>query len=229
MSPAENVPQKHAQTHYRNQGQRGNKAASSRGASVCQWRAMASRCANHAHPSLAYAAAPARDHRCAPEGVSDPLIFYPRSYRYYACPLVPGAGRGGYASFPARSSAYSGGESLCRPQRLATCRRVQQRPPCLELVNAVNKCGSSAAPPGRGKSRARTVPARQQERVLDASAQAKRRLGWPASATVMRCDTAGRAGCWLPRLLPGHGRPNPGVASSSMEGKRRRRRAKSEE
>ena len=78
------------------------------------------------------------------------------------------------------------------------------------------------------KPRERTVPARQQERVLDAIAQAKRRLGLPDTAPVVRGYEAGRAGVWLHRLLQGHGITNHVVDSSAIEVNRRRRRAKSE-
>jgi transposase len=78
------------------------------------------------------------------------------------------------------------------------------------------------------KPRERTVPARQQERVLDEIAQAKRRLGLPASAAVVSCYEAGREGFWLHRFLQGHGITNHVVDSSSIEINRRRRRAKSD-
>jgi transposase len=78
------------------------------------------------------------------------------------------------------------------------------------------------------KPRERTVPARQQERVLDEIAHAKRRLGLPASAAVVRCYEAGREGFWLHRLLQGHGITHQVVDSSSIEVNRRRRRAKSD-
>src|SRR5215831_4750674 len=55
------------------------------------------------------------------------------------------------------------------------------------------------------KPRERTVPARQQERVLDEIAQAKRRLGLPETAPVVSCSEAGREGFWLHRFLQGHG------------------------
>jgi transposase len=77
------------------------------------------------------------------------------------------------------------------------------------------------------KPRERTVTARPQEGVLDEIAQAKRRMGLPESAGVVRGYAAGRAGVWLPRLLQGHGLTNPGVDSSALEVNRRRRRAKS--
>src|SRR5262245_21107391 len=78
------------------------------------------------------------------------------------------------------------------------------------------------------KPRERTVPARQQERVLDESAHAKRRLGLPASAAVVSCYEAGREGFWLHRFLQAQGITNHVVDSSSIEVNRRRRRAKSD-
>ena len=78
------------------------------------------------------------------------------------------------------------------------------------------------------KPRERTVSARQQEHVLDEIAQAKRRLGLSASATVVSCYEAGREGFWLHRFLQGHGITNQVVDSSSIEVNRRRRRAKSD-
>ena len=78
------------------------------------------------------------------------------------------------------------------------------------------------------KPRERTVTARQQERVLDEIAHAKRRLGLPASAAVVSCYEAGREGFWLHRFLQGHGITNHVVDSSSIEVNRRRRRAKSD-
>ena len=55
------------------------------------------------------------------------------------------------------------------------------------------------------KPRERTVTARQQERVLEEIAQAKRRLGLPDSAPVVSCYEAGREGFWLHRFLQAHG------------------------
>ena len=78
------------------------------------------------------------------------------------------------------------------------------------------------------KPRERTVTARPQERVLDEIAQAKRRLGLPATAPVVSCYEAGREGFWLQRFLQGHGLTNPVVDASSIEVNRRRRRAKSD-
>src|SRR4029434_7434606 len=78
------------------------------------------------------------------------------------------------------------------------------------------------------KPRERTVTARQQERVLDAIAQAKRRLGLPATAPVVSCDEAGREGSGRHRFWQGHGSTNHVVDSSAIEVNRRRRRAKSD-
>src|SRR2546428_2833748 len=78
------------------------------------------------------------------------------------------------------------------------------------------------------KPRERTVTARQQERVLDEIAQAKRRLGLPETAPVVSCYEAGREGFWLHRFLQAQGLTNSVVDSSAIEVNRRRRRAKSD-
>src|SRR5262244_764960 len=78
------------------------------------------------------------------------------------------------------------------------------------------------------KPRERSVSARQQERVLDEIAQAKRRWGLPATAPVVSCYEAGREGFWLHRFLQGHGITTHVVDSSSIEVNRRKRRAKSD-
>src|SRR5215470_14323239 len=78
------------------------------------------------------------------------------------------------------------------------------------------------------KPRERTITARQQERILDEIAQAKRRLGLPDTAPVVSCYEAGREGFWLHRCLQGHGITNQVVDSSAIEVNRRRRRAKSD-
>ena len=113
-----------------------------------------------------------------------------------------------------------------------TTRKMQERTTedtlfiAFELGEKTWKLGFTT---GHGqKPRERTVPARQQERVLDEIAQAKRRLGLPESATVMSCYEAGREGFWLHRFLQGHGITNHVVDSSAIEVNRRRRRAKSD-
>jgi transposase len=78
------------------------------------------------------------------------------------------------------------------------------------------------------KPRERTMAARQQERVLDEIAQAKRRLGLLETAPVVSCYEAGREGFWLHRFLQAHGITNHVVDSSAIEVNRRRRRAKSD-
>jgi transposase len=111
-------------------------------------------------------------------------------------------------------------------------RNVQERPTegtlfvAFELSEKTWKLGFTT---GHGqKPRERTVPARQQERVLDEIAHAKRRMGLPASAAVVSCYEAGREGFWLHRYVQGHGITNHVVDSSSIEVNRRRRRAKSD-
>src|SRR2546428_8703459 len=71
--------------------------------------------------------------------------------------------------------------------------------------------------PGHGhKPRERSMPARDHARVLDEIAQAKRRLGLPETASVVRGDAAGREGCWLHRFLRAQGMTNPVVDSASL-------------
>jgi len=81
--------------------------------------------------------------------------------------------------------------------------------------------------PGQ-KPRERTVTARDQARVLDAIAQAKRRLGLPEMAPVVRCYKAGREGLWLHRFLEAHRITNHVVDASAIEVSRRQRRANSD-
>ena len=81
--------------------------------------------------------------------------------------------------------------------------------------------------PGQ-KPRERAVAARDQGRLLQEIAQAKRRFGLPESAPVVRCYEAGREGFWLHRFLPGQGIINHVVDASSIAVNRRKRRAKSD-
>lgn len=81
--------------------------------------------------------------------------------------------------------------------------------------------------PGQ-KPRERTVTARDQQRVLDEIASAKRRFGLPETAPVVSCYEAGRDGFWLHRFLEAHGTTNHVVDSSAIEVSRRQRRAKSD-
>src|SRR5918999_2242855 len=78
------------------------------------------------------------------------------------------------------------------------------------------------------KPRERTVTARDQKRVLDEIAQAKRRFGLPETAPVVSCYEAGREGFWLHRFLESHGIINHVMDSSAIEVSRRQRRAKSD-
>jgi len=78
------------------------------------------------------------------------------------------------------------------------------------------------------KPRERSIAARNQTRVLQEVAQAKRRFGLPETAPVFSCYEAGREGFWLHRFLEAQGIPNQVVDSSSIEVNRRKRRAKSD-
>ena len=78
------------------------------------------------------------------------------------------------------------------------------------------------------KPRERTVTARHHEHVLNDIAQAKRRLGLPETAPVVRGDEAGREGFWGHRFVQAQGLTNPVVDSSAIAVNRRRRRATSD-
>jgi transposase len=96
----------------------------------------------------------------------------------------------------------------------------------LDLREKTWKLGFTTGP-GQ-QPRERGVAARHQARVLQEIAQAKRRFGLPETAPVVRCDEAGRAGCWLHRFLQAHGITNPVGDSASIAVNRRKRRAKSD-
>ena len=95
-----------------------------------------------------------------------------------------------------------------------------------ELREKTWKLGFTTGP-GQ-KPRERGVPARNQARVLQEVAQAKQRFGLPETAPVVSCYEAGREGFWLHRFLQAQGITNHVVDSSSIEVKRRQRRAKSD-
>jgi transposase len=75
--------------------------------------------------------------------------------------------------------------------------------------------------------RARPMAARDTQRLRHEVAQATVRCGLGATAPVGSGEAAGRAGCWLPRFWQVQGLTHPGVDASSMEVKRRTRRAQS--
>jgi len=95
-----------------------------------------------------------------------------------------------------------------------------------ELSDKTWKLGFTTGP-GQ-KPRERNVAARNQERVLEEIASAKRRFGLPETAPVVSCYEAGREGFWLHRFLLAHGMTNHVVDSSAIEVSRRQRRAKSD-
>jgi transposase len=78
------------------------------------------------------------------------------------------------------------------------------------------------------KPRARSLPARNQTRLLQEVAQAKKRCGLSETAPGVRCDAAGRAGFWRHRFLQAQGRTNAVGDASAIAINRRQRRAKSE-
>ena len=78
------------------------------------------------------------------------------------------------------------------------------------------------------KPRERAVTARDQKRVLDEIAQAKRRFDLPETAPVVSCYDAGREGFWLHRFLEAHGITTHVVDSSAIAVSWRQRRAKSD-
>jgi transposase len=78
------------------------------------------------------------------------------------------------------------------------------------------------------KPRERVVPARDLPRVLEEITAAKRRFKLPDSTRVVSCYEAGRDGFWLHRALVAAGVENQVVDSSSIEVKRRARRAKTD-
>jgi transposase len=78
------------------------------------------------------------------------------------------------------------------------------------------------------RPRLRTVAARNVRAVLAEVERAKQRFAVPPSARVVSCYEAGRDGFWLHRCLVHHGLANLVVDSSSIEVKRRARRAKTD-
>jgi transposase len=78
------------------------------------------------------------------------------------------------------------------------------------------------------RPRERNVPARDVQAVQQELSRAKQRFGLPEGTHVVSCDEAGRDGFWLPRALGAQGVENVVVESSSIEVKRRYRRAKTD-
>jgi transposase len=76
--------------------------------------------------------------------------------------------------------------------------------------------------------RLRSVGGRNTQAILQEIAKAKKRFGLPEDAPVFCCYEAGRDGFWLHRWLLAQGYHNLVVDSSSIETKRRQRRAKND-
>jgi hypothetical protein len=102
--------------------------------------------------------------------------------------------------------------------------------PCLylafELGSEEWKLGFTTEP--SATPRVRVMPARDGERLGREIADAKKWCGLTAAAPVRSCYEAGRDGFWLHRSLTARGVENAVVDSSSIEVKRRQRRAKSD-
>jgi transposase len=102
--------------------------------------------------------------------------------------------------------------------------------PCLYLAFELGidewKLGFTTDP--AAKPRMRVMPARDLGRLTREIAEAKKWFGLPESAAVRSCYEAGRDGFWLHRYLVSRGIANVVVDSSSIEVKRRLRRAKSD-
>lgn len=95
-----------------------------------------------------------------------------------------------------------------------------------ELSNKTWKLGFTV---GLGqKPRERVVEARDLPKVFEEIAAAKRRFKLPETVGVESCYEAGRDGFWLHRALSAGGIENLVVDSSSIEVKRRARRAKTD-
>ena len=78
------------------------------------------------------------------------------------------------------------------------------------------------------KPRIRTIPARSLTMLLDEIAKAKQKLRLPECTPVISCYEAGRDGFWLHRFLAHHRVENLIVDAASIEVKRRKHRAKSD-
>lgn len=95
----------------------------------------------------------------------------------------------------------------------------------MELSNKEWKLAFAA--PG-GKVRLRSMPARNQIRLVAEIKLAKEKLGLPPAARVRSCYEAGRDGFWIDRMLKKIGVENSVVDSASIEVDRRLRRAKTD-
>lgn len=96
----------------------------------------------------------------------------------------------------------------------------------LELADARWKLAFSSGAAQR--PRLRTMPARDGARLLDEIGRARQHFQVPPDTRVVSCYEAGRDGFWIHRLLLAHGVANVVVDASSIEVKRRARRAKTD-
>ncbi len=98
----------------------------------------------------------------------------------------------------------------------------------LYMAMDIGKSIKVAFSPTGMRSRMIDVPGKDWGRLLLEIDQAKVRFGLPADCSVISCHEAGRGGFWLHRALLAHGVDSILVDSSSIEVKRRKRRAKTD-
>src|SRR5262249_17880506 len=159
--------------------------------------------------------------------VHDPQQTRPQMYKRKAHEKRRG-GRVLKSSLPL--SHQRGGEEHPTPRAPRGADNPGPAAPCLyvafELGMAEWKLGFTTEP--GATPRVRTVPARDLARLAREIADAKKWYGLTAATPVRSCYEAGPDGFWLHRYLTSSGIENAVVDSSSIEVKRRRRRAKSD-
>ena len=98
----------------------------------------------------------------------------------------------------------------------------------LYMAMDVGKSIKVAFSPTGLRPRMMDVPGKDWRQLLLEIEQAKVRYGLPTDCSVISCHEAGRGGFWLHRALEAHGVESILVDSSSIEVKRRKRRAKTD-
>src|SRR4051812_13625200 len=124
-------------------------------------------------------------------------------------------------------------DSLPRSLAMSATHTTNSTPSCAPVLYLALDLGASswklAFSVGLGqKPRLKTIAARSTLGLIFEIKAAKGRFGLPEDAPVVCCFEAGRDGFWLHRFLLDQGVQNQVVDSSSIEGNRRRRRAKSD-
>lgn len=107
-------------------------------------------------------------------------------------------------------------------------RQFSSNVPCLYMAFELGDSNWKLAFGTGGNPRIRSIAARDLKAMWREIEMAKERLGLPTDAAVVSCYEAGRDGFWLHRSLVEHDVQNIVVDSSSIEVKRRKRRAKTD-